>query len=136
MNQSRRNGLLIAAGVVVVLAAIYFGVGAWRSAHSSIPAGAYSGVATLDPALYKGPAHDAYRVAREHPELLAQLHCYCGCDRVRGHTSLLDCFRDSHGGHCAICIGEAVDAERMYKAGNPVEQIRDTLRGLYDHHES
>ena len=137
MNKSRKNGLLIASGAVVVLAVIYFGAGMWRASH--VPGtsnGAWRNVATLDPALYSGPAHEAYRVAREHPELLAQLHCYCGCDRLYGHTNLLDCFRDSHGGHCAICVGEAIDAERLYKAGTPVEQIRDTLRERYNRHES
>ncbi len=137
MNKSRKNGLLIASGAVMVLAAIYFGAGAWRaSGDPGTAGGAWHNVATLDPALYAGPAHEAYRVAREHPDLLAQLHCYCGCDRLHGHTNLLDCFRDTHGGHCAICVGEAIDAERLYKAGTPVDQIRDALRERYNRHES
>ena len=137
MLKSRKTGVLIASASVIVLAAIYFGAGAWRTAHDpGAPRGASNGVATLDPALYSGPAHEAYRVAREHPELLAQLHCYCGCDRLHGHNSLLDCFRDTHGGHCAICVGEAIDAERMYKTGTPVDQIRDALRQRYNRHES
>jgi hypothetical protein len=136
MNLSRRNGFLIASGVVIVLAAIYFGTAKWRAAHDSdFPnSGPYAG--TLDPALYTGPAHDAYQVARAHPGLLAQLHCYCGCDRVYGHTSLLDCFRGTHSAHCGTCIGEALDAERMYKAGTPVDQIRAVLRERYARHES
>jgi hypothetical protein len=137
MNKSRKTGLLIASGVVVMLAAIYFGAGARRAGHDpGIAGGAWRNVVTLDPALYTGPAHEAYRVAREHPALLAQLHCYCGCDRERGHANLLDCFRDSHGGHCAICVGEAVDAERLYQTGTPVEQIRDVLRQRYNRRES
>jgi Protein of unknown function with PCYCGC motif len=132
MNLSRSKGLLIGSGAVVVLTAIYFGATALRAGHAPAPAdNDYRNVVTLDPALYTGPAHEAYRIAREHPELLAQLHCYCGCDRIHGHNNLLDCFRSSHGGHCAICVGEAVDAERMYKAGTPVEQIRDALRQRY-----
>jgi Protein of unknown function with PCYCGC motif len=137
MNKSRKNGLLIASGAVMVLAAIYFGVGAWRGSRDpGTASGAWHNVATLDPVLYTGPAHEAYRVAREHPDLLAQLHCYCGCDRVHGHTNLLDCFRDTHGGHCAICVGEAIDAERLYKTGTPVDRIRDALRERYNRHES
>ena len=132
MNLSRSKGLLIGSGSVVVLTAIYFGATALRAGHDPAPADTdYRNVVTLDPALYTGPPHEAYRIAREHPELLAQLHCYCGCDRIHGHNNLLDCFRRSHGGHCAICVGEAVDAERMYKAGTPVEQIRDALRQRY-----
>src|SRR5215469_13283911 len=120
MNKSRKYGLLIASGAVVVFAVVYFGTNAWRGRDAGAGAN-WHDVVTLDPALYTGPAHEAYRVAREHPELLAQLHCYCGCDRLHGHNNLLDCFRDTHGGHCAICVGEAIDAERMYQAGTPVD---------------
>lgn len=137
MVKSRKAGILIASAAVAVLAAIYFGAGAWRARNDpGAQGGPWKNVVTLDPALYSGPAHEAYRVAREHPEVLAQLHCYCGCDRLHGHNNLLDCFRDTHGGHCAICVGEAIDAERMYKVGTPVEQIRDALRQRYYRHES
>jgi hypothetical protein len=136
MNKSRKKGLLIASGAVVVLAVVYFGASALHAnRNGGVPAGDYHNVVTLDPAMFTGPAHDAYAAAREHPELLAQLHCYCGCDRLHGHTNLLDCFRDNHGGHCGICVGEAVDAARMYKAGTPVEQIRDALRERYQRHQ-
>ena len=43
---------------------------------------------------------------------------------------------DTHGGHCAICVGEAIDAGRMYEAGTPVGQIRDALRARYNRRES
>jgi hypothetical protein len=137
MAKSRKTGILIASAAVVLLAVGYFGAGAWLTGREpDAQGGAGHNLATLDPALYQGPAHEAYRMAREHPELLAQLHCYCGCDRLHGHNNLLDCFRDTHGGHCAICVGEAIDAERMYKAGTPVDQIRDALRQRYYRHES
>jgi hypothetical protein len=138
MNKSRKTGLMIAGGTVVVLAAIYFGASALFARRSAeIPvAGDYHNVVTLDPAMFKGPVHEAYRIARENPGLLAQLHCYCGCDRQEGHNNLLDCYRDNHASHCQICVGEAIDAERMYKEGTPVEQIRDALRARYHRHES
>ena len=37
---------------------------------------------TLDPDQFVGPAKQAYQVAEKSPALLAQLHCYCGCDKV------------------------------------------------------
>lgn len=120
----------------MVLAAAYFGAGALRARPAAVSAGDYAGTVTLDPALYQGPARDAYRIARERPELLAQLHCYCGCDRSMGHKNLLDCFRGTHAGYCAICIGEAIDAERLHDGGTPMDQIRDTLRQRYSRHES
>ncbi len=88
---------------------------------------------TLDPANFQGTVREAYEVAEKDPALLAQLHCYCGCDVTDGHKNLLDCFRDTHGSTCAICCGEARDAEKMATSGMPVEQIRDALRARYAH---
>jgi len=52
---------------------------------------------TLSPALFVGKAAAAYQVAREIPETLAQIYCYCRCDQTVGHRSLVDCFSDAHG---------------------------------------
>ncbi|HVA77791.1 MAG TPA: CYCXC family (seleno)protein [Candidatus Binataceae bacterium] len=86
---------------------------------------------TLDPNLFAGEVKKAYQVAGDDPALLAQMHCYCGCDRIEGHKNLLDCFRDKHGSTCAICTGEAIEAEKLAGEGMPVEQIRDSLRARY-----
>ncbi len=86
---------------------------------------------TLDPNQFVGPAKQAYQVAEKNPALLAQLHCYCGCDRVYGHQNLLDCYRGDHGSRCEICIGEALMAEQLSKQGSPVDQIRDLIRRNY-----
>ncbi len=51
---------------------------------------------TLDPKLIKGKDREGYQVAREIPEILAQIPCFCGCEAV-GHENLLDCFVDDHG---------------------------------------
>jgi hypothetical protein len=88
---------------------------------------------TLDPQKFQGNVREAYEVAAKDPALLAQLHCYCGCDITDGHKNLLDCFRDTHGSTCAICCGEARDAEAMASRGMPIEQIRDALRARYSH---
>jgi hypothetical protein len=88
---------------------------------------------TLDPAAFLGTVRVFYYVAEPDPALLAQLHCYCGCDKTDGHKNLLDCFRDTHGSTCAICCGEARDAEAMAGRGMPIEQIRDALRARYSH---
>lgn len=86
---------------------------------------------TLDPELFKGEVREAYAVARKNPALLAALHCYCGCDRAEGHRNLLDCYRDQHGSRCEICTGEAIEAERLFEQGAPVEQIHDVLRAKF-----
>jgi hypothetical protein len=50
---------------------------------------------TLDPNLFKGKARQAYQVAKEIPEVLAKMPCFCECEAF-GHENLLDCFIDSH----------------------------------------
>jgi len=51
---------------------------------------------TLDPNLFKGKAKQAYQIAEEIPEVLAQIPCFCECEAF-GHENLLDCFIDRHG---------------------------------------
>ena len=132
--------LLVAAAVVVV--GIGYGgyVSSHESSHDEAPAGivrvadpAEQLRVTLDPKNFQGDVRKAYEAAERNPALLAQLHCYCGCDKADGHKNLLDCFRDTHGSTCAICVGEARDAEAMSNRGVPVEQIRDALRARYAH---
>ncbi len=51
-----------------------------------------------DPERYRIPVvSQAYRIAREIPEVLAQQPCYCNCGDSFGHGSLLDCFASDHG---------------------------------------
>ena len=59
------------------------------STHTSLPA-------TLSPDLFSGAVRDGYIIAQTIPDVLAGLHCYCGCDRSMGHGNLLDCFVDDH----------------------------------------
>jgi hypothetical protein len=50
---------------------------------------------TLDPHHFKGKARQAYQIAKEIPQILAQMPCFCDCDAF-GHENLLDCFIDDH----------------------------------------
>jgi hypothetical protein len=144
MATSRRRIVPMAAGAVILAAVIYAGVRSLApaaaepsdprprpAAATAAPDPAQQLRLTLDPRLFQGEVRKAYEVARRDPALLAQLHCYCGCDHTEGHTSLLDCFRDKHGSTCAICVGEAVEADTLSTQGMPVEQIRDALRARY-----
>jgi hypothetical protein len=51
---------------------------------------------TLDPNLFKGKVKEAYQIAKEIPEILSQIPCFCECEPY-GHENLLDCFIDRHG---------------------------------------
>ena len=91
-------------------------------------AGAAQPRLTLDPNQFVGPVKEAYKFAEKNPALLAELHCYCGCDKAEGHQNLLDCYRSTHGASCEICTQEALLAKRMSEQGSPVDQIRNAIR--------
>jgi len=46
---------------------------------------------------FQGRARAAYEAAAEIPQVLAEVKCYCGCDKSQSHRNLLDCFVDTHG---------------------------------------
>jgi hypothetical protein len=129
-KSNRAAGLI--TGVVVAALLGLAGVAVYQMRASADAAAASNGL-TLNPELFQGETHEAYLVAQRHPELLAQLDCYCGCEQHEGHKNLLDCFRTNHGATCATCTGEAVTAGQLYENGTPVEQIRALLRQRYAH---
>ena len=51
---------------------------------------------TLDPARFVGKAALTHQIARDIPDVLDQLYCYCECDKHVGHKSLLSCYTDGH----------------------------------------
>lgn len=51
---------------------------------------------TLPPQRFSGRAFIAYQIAREIPEVLDRLYCYCRCRENFGHKNLLSCYVDTH----------------------------------------
>jgi hypothetical protein len=51
---------------------------------------------TLDPARFVGKAAVTHQIARDIPDVLDELYCYCECDKSVGHRSLLSCYTDGH----------------------------------------
>lgn len=70
---------------------------------------------TLAPEKFPGKTRAAYQAAKDIPQTLAQLPCYCYCDRDMGHKSLHSCFEDDHAAHCDVCVNEALLAFRLEK---------------------
>ena len=52
--------------------------------------------ATPSPALFSGKLAETYRIAKEAPELIEQMPCYCGCYGMADHRNNLDCYADRH----------------------------------------
>lgn len=69
----------------------------------------------LSPELFTGQTQAAYKAVEEIPQIIAQLPCYCHCDKSIGHKSLYSCFEDNHAAQCAVCVGEALTALKLHK---------------------
>lgn len=53
---------------------------------------------TLNPAAFDEPEVKAsYQAAKDTPEALENVACYCGCFGNSGHRNNLDCYKDNHG---------------------------------------
>ncbi len=77
---------------------------------------------TLDPAQFKDRVREAYQVARDNPQVLAQLPCFCYCDTI-GHKSLHSCYEDDHSTGCTVCIDSALTAKVLTKEGKSPSEI-------------
>jgi len=103
-------------------------------AEQSAPVAKYA--QTLPPEMFTDPAtREAYQAAKDVPEVLEQLPCYCGCMKSFGHKNNLFCFLDQHGSACTICQEIAVDARKMHKEGVPIERIKENIAAKYAKYE-
>jgi hypothetical protein len=90
---------------------------------------------TLEPAKFTGLVREAYSAVREIPQTIAQMPCYCHCDRGMGHKSLYSCFEDDHASHCAVCVNEALLALKLEKEQKLTPaQIRDRIVEQFGQH--
>ena len=88
---------------------------------------------TLSPALFKNDpkARAAYQIAKEIPQVLEQLPCFCGCDMHFGHKNNLYCFSDMHGSGCDMCEDIAILAGDLHKKGYSVAKIKEIVVQKY-----
>ena len=73
----------------------------------------------------------AYEHAREIPEILDGLYCFCGCDSY-GHRSLLSCYEVVQAVGCWSCKDEAELAWKLHKEGKTLDEIRDAVNKKFD----
>ncbi len=120
------NRLIISAVAIILLAAIAYAVFSGDSttkktgSEIKLPSYAYTNPLTL-----KG-----YKYATEHPEILEQIPCYCGCGGHSGHRFLRDCYihddwtYDDHASFCDVCIGEAIKVQDYLAQGKTLKEVR------------
>ena len=96
MKKNNNQILWLGIAAVVILAGV--GWVSLRVADESARDSASLEPVTLSPALFTDQAaREAYQAARDVPEVLEQLPCYCGCMQTHGHKNNLFCFMDEHG---------------------------------------
>jgi hypothetical protein len=102
---SKNPMLVLAIGaVLLVVGGLYLyrgGASAPQPSRQTVQtANARSGLQetrpTLPPSLFSGKVREAYAIARDIPEVLDQLYCYCRCRENFGHRNLLSCYVDNH----------------------------------------
>jgi hypothetical protein len=125
-NRTRSNDEVVAQQQPAILPAPEI------PAHYTSPPSRDSLAPTLPPQEFFGKAKEAYSAARAIPQTLAQLPCYCHCDRGMGHKSLHSCFEDDHAAHCAVCVDEALLAYRLEKEEKLTPaQVREVIIEKY-----
>lgn len=133
---ARMINVALLVGAVLVAAGII-----WYAVRTPTPTNTANlpkpNVQTLAPDQFSGIARTAYEAAKEVPEVLAQLPCFCGCMGSQfGHKNNLDCFRDHHGEECTMCQDIALDARQMFKNGFTIERIRESIVSKYGQYAS
>jgi len=128
-SKKSNSNMMLAIGAFLVMAGIVWYV--VYAGTDQTATGKGNLIATLNPAAFDGRAREAYQAAKDIPEVLAELPCFCGCAVNAGHRSNLFCFKDSHGEECAMCQDIALVAKKMHDEGSGVEKIRDEIISRY-----
>lgn len=121
----------IAAVCVLVLLYCHQG---WCSVLDKAPAGssgASSNFGVVAPDKFPYPARLGYEAAAKYPHVLSNLFCYCGCDNVDGHFSLLDCFKSDHSVDCSVCQQEAILARQLSDRHGTLRQIQEKVEKAF-----
>ena len=155
---SRLHAIALATSIAVLPAAATAG----QHEHGAAATGSRAAAARTAPVPLKGavgplpplprvgyaPARpmeivqQVFEFAARHPEVLAYMPCYCGCEQL-GHKGNHDCFVkgraangnvtewEAHGIGCASCIDVGREAMLQFNSGASVTAIRAAIDKKY-----
>ncbi len=134
-NLSRRRFLLVPAGLAAagILASIGARVASAAarlkdSAHPDPRPGVTAERILANDELKTEKAKKLYDQAREIPEVLDGIHCYCEChDDPMNHRSLLSCFESDQAAGCYACGTEARLVYKLHGEGKTLAEIREAV---------
>lgn len=97
---SSKTAMIAAVAGLIFVVAVAGGLLGWMLTRSD--SGGSGAVKLPDfvngPTVPKGTA-EAYQFAVDNPNVLKYIPCYCGCGKLEGHDSNLDCFIKSGSGN-------------------------------------
>ena len=133
MKSTSKQNLILGAAAIAIMVAIGWVSLRGTSEPTDDPTKTSALAAdVLSPSIFDDPkARAAYQVAKDIPEVLEQLPCFCGCMSSFGHKNNLFCFKDRHGAGCEICEDIALDAKKMHDDGLPIAKIQDNIKAKY-----
>ncbi|MGZ8413818.1 MAG: PCYCGC motif-containing (lipo)protein [Gemmatirosa sp.] len=105
--------------------------GSWRDVKHPDPRPGVTAERVLAEADVPEKYRDAYRAAREYPQVLDGIFCHCDCEAHRGLRSLLSCYESTMPQSCGICVGEARLARRLHERGKSLVEIRAAVDESY-----
>ena len=141
MKTKQIAAIVVVAGLLIVgIAAYYLSTGK-KETPAETPQ-------LPDYALKSPQIMEAYLFAKENPDALTGVNCYCGCmqkpveDNQIHDQGIIDCFIEdngsfeSHGAGCATCVNEALRVKSLVAAGKTKDEIKTTIDAEYGHPQS
>lgn len=139
------NTLIIGIVAAILLAGLAYFVFAGDSTKNSDSQGKTVAEYKLPSYAYTNPiALKAYKYATEHPDILEQIPCYCGCGShgseasdYKPHRFVRDCYLndnweyDEHASFCDVCIGIASKVQSYLDQGKTLKEARDLIDQEY-----
>jgi hypothetical protein len=133
VNSTNKQNLILGLAAILIIAGI-----AWKSLRGTNDtepvqqSAATLSAEVLSPTIFDDEkTRAAYQVAKDIPEVLEQLPCFCGCMSGFGHKNNLFCFKDRHGAACDMCQNIALDARKMHDQGMSIAQIQGSIKSKY-----
>lgn len=136
MKSTNKQNLALGVIAVAIIAGIgwYSLRGTSNETETSVQLSQSDGV--LSPTIFDdAKTRAAYQVAKDIPEVLEQLPCFCGCMSHYGHKNNLFCFKDQHGAGCDLCQDIALDARKMHDQGMSIAQIQEQIKAKYSRNQ-
>jgi hypothetical protein len=100
-----RKGVLLILLLILGGSGIAIGYGFWLRAVGSAQPGTVSTQLAHLPDYVQNAAPEvqvAYQYAIDHPDILRQIPCYCGCDKTLGHNHNLACYITAFNGDGSV----------------------------------